>query len=144
MALRLLMSCLAFSSGEDLDPLETRIREACSAIRAGFTVARNPGMAKRTTQPDRPAAMESKARISRQAEEEHEDCPGELLPAGKPECTAAPPGQAGQDQRQHQGGQQGRQENIQKRGGSRLTVLRRSGLGSEEERKARQHHRRRY
>ena len=91
------MGAPAIASGEDLDSFQGRIREACSALRAGDTVAGSLSVAIRTGLPDRPATIEQKAHVSRQTEEEHKDRPGDLLAPGKAERATPPPGHDGQD-----------------------------------------------
>ena len=61
-------------------------------------------MAIRTRLPDRPAAKEQKAHISRQTEKEHKDRPGDSLTPGKAERTTSPLDQDGQDERQSKDG----------------------------------------
>src|ERR1700732_4189541 len=55
------------ASGEDLDSFQGRIRKAHSALRARHTVAGGLSVAIGTGLPDRPAAKEPKARVSRQS-----------------------------------------------------------------------------
>src|SRR4051812_16265992 len=94
------------ASGEDLDPLEGRLREGRPALRAPGTIDGDARVASRTWNSDRPAAREPEPDVGGQAEQQHEDRPGRLLAPGQAEGATPPPGGRGKERGDGQGGQQ--------------------------------------